>query len=48
MWNGPMGVFEFDKFAKGTMVSTWVHAQALTAQTHNAQPFGMRHVILTT
>lgn len=21
VWNGPMGVFEFDKFAKGTMVS---------------------------
>jgi hypothetical protein len=23
VWNGPMGVFEFDKFAKGTMVSWW-------------------------
>lgn len=22
VWNGPMGVFEFDKFAKGTMVSS--------------------------
>jgi phosphoglycerate kinase len=21
VWNGPMGVFEFDKFAKGTYVS---------------------------
>jgi 3-phosphoglycerate kinase len=20
VWNGPMGVFEFDKFAKGTLV----------------------------
>lgn len=23
VWNGPMGVFEFDKFANGTIVSTW-------------------------
>jgi hypothetical protein len=27
VWNGPMGVFEFDKFAKGTMVScAWQHS----------------------
>ena len=23
IWNGPMGVFEFDKFAVGTEVSNW-------------------------
>ncbi|PRQ24380.1 putative phosphoglycerate kinase [Rosa chinensis] len=23
IWNGPMGVFEFDKFAVGTEVSSW-------------------------
>jgi 3-phosphoglycerate kinase len=32
VWNGPMGVFEFDKFAKGTMVSHHSHWRIHTYQ----------------
>jgi phosphoglycerate kinase len=31
VWNGPMGVFEFDKFAAGTMVSAAANAAAAAA-----------------
>lgn len=41
VWNGPMGVFEFDKFAKGTIVSvsshsamSWLRSSALALQLH--------------